>query len=53
MLDEKRYEALGQPRRVVIIDDVVTTGATIEALAKVLRKAGVEDVAVWALARTA
>lgn len=41
------------PRRVVLFDDVVTTGATIEAAASLLKKKGVEYVAVWSLARTA
>ena len=36
---------------VALIDDVVTTGATASALAKVLRKAGVARVEVWACAR--
>lgn len=40
------------PARVAIVDDVVTTGATARALAKVLRQAGAEQVQVWALART-
>jgi len=36
---------------VALIDDVVTTGATAAALAKVLRRAGVPRVEVWACAR--
>lgn len=36
---------------VALIDDVVTTGATASALAKVLRRAGVGRVEVWACAR--
>ncbi len=36
---------------VAILDDVVTTGATANELAKVLRKAGVEQIEVWACAR--
>ncbi len=34
----------------IIIDDVVTTGATVEALARELRRVGVARVHVWALA---
>jgi predicted amidophosphoribosyltransferase len=35
----------------VILDDVVTTGATSNELSKVLKAAGVEKVTVWAVAR--
>ena len=38
--------------RVVIVDDVVTTGATVNALARCLKKAGACRVDVWAVART-
>ena len=37
---------------VALLDDVVTTGSTVTAVAKVLRRAGVGRVDVWALART-
>lgn len=37
---------------VVIIDDVVTTGATVDALARCLKRAGASRVDVWAVART-
>ncbi|MCL7751176.1 double zinc ribbon domain-containing protein [Guyparkeria hydrothermalis] len=40
------------PRRVAIIDDVLTTGASARALAAALRQAGAASVSVWALART-
>lgn len=36
---------------IVIVDDVVTTGATTNELAKLLKQAGVEKVGVWSLAR--
>ncbi len=39
-------------RRLIIIDDVVTTGATVFELAKTLRRAGAEHVEVWSLTRT-
>ncbi len=41
-----------QARHVVLVDDVVTTGSTVSELAKTLKRAGVERVDVWALART-
>ncbi len=36
---------------VAILDDVVTTGATVNELAKTLRQAGVQRIDVWACAR--
>ncbi len=39
-------------RSVAIVDDVVTTGATAQALATLLMDAGTQQVQVWALART-
>ena len=38
---------------VALVDDVVTTGATVGELARVLKYNGVERVDVWAVARTA
>jgi competence protein ComFC len=38
-------------RRVVLLDDVFTTGATTSACAKVLRSAGAGEVCVWTVAR--
>ena len=43
---------LPQEARVAIIDDVVTTGSTVAAMARTLRRAGAGDIQVWALART-
>ncbi|MBM3111987.1 ComF family protein [Pseudomonas sp. P66] len=40
-------------RHVALIDDVLTTGATAQAIASLLRKAGVRRVDVYCLARTA
>ncbi len=37
---------------VAIIDDVMTTGSTVNALARVLKESGVEYVDVWVAART-
>ncbi|MFT7223375.1 MAG: ComF family protein [Cellvibrionaceae bacterium] len=39
-------------KSVAIVDDVVTTGATANTLAKALRKAGAGEIRVWALCRT-
>ena len=47
------FEARGaMDGHVVIIDDVVTTGATVNALARCLKTAGARRVDVWAIART-
>lgn len=40
------------PKRIAIVDDVLTTGATAGELARVLKKAGTEHIEIWALART-
>lgn len=40
------------PASVAIIDDVITTGSTVHALAGVLRQAGVRDIRIWAVAKT-
>lgn len=40
------------PLHVVIVDDVMTTGSSADALARVLKGSGVERVSVWVLART-
>jgi ComF family protein len=38
--------------RIAIVDDVITTGATVNALALALRSAGAVHVEAWAVART-
>jgi len=48
--DLKRLDRL-DGRRVVLIDDVLTTGATVSAAAKVLKRAGVARVDVLSFAR--
>lgn len=39
-------------RRILLVDDVYTTGTTVNECAKALRRAGAADVYVWTLART-
>lgn len=38
-------------KHVAIVDDVMTTGQTVQELAKVLRAAGVQQIDVWVVAR--
>jgi ComF family protein len=40
-----------QDKRIVLLDDVFTTGATTSACAKLLRDAGAGEVCVWTVAR--
>jgi predicted amidophosphoribosyltransferase len=37
---------------VALVDDVFTSGATAGEISRLLKKAGVEQVDVWVLART-
>ena len=39
------------PKHVAVLDDVMTTGATLAECTRVLKRAGVQRVDVWALAR--
>lgn len=39
-------------KHVAIFDDVVTTGTTVNELARQLKRSGVETIEVWAIART-
>ena len=41
-----------QARHVAILDDVITTGSTVAEIAGILKAAGVEEIEVWAVART-
>lgn len=38
-------------RHLVLVDDVITTGNTLEELARLCKKAGVEKVSAWCAAR--
>jgi ComF family protein len=46
-LDEKPI-----PKHIAIVDDVITTGSTINELAHLLKKGGCQRIDVWAIART-
>ena len=47
------YTATGPaPGRIVLVDDVYTTGATANAAASALRKAGAREVEIVTFART-
>ena len=37
---------------VALIDDVITTGSTLNEIAKLLKQAGIENIHVWGLAKT-
>lgn len=44
MVEEKRAKEGSLPRSVILVDDIYTTGSTIEACTRVLKHAGVKDV---------
>lgn len=50
--DAFRCDAHVDGLHVAIVDDVVTTGATVHELARVLKARGAVRVSVWAVART-
>ena len=39
-------------KHVAIVDDIVTTGATVHSLCKALRHAGVDQIEIWCICRT-
>lgn len=41
-----------QGKRIALIDDVMTTGTSLDELAKTLKQAGAREVEVWVVART-
>ncbi len=47
-----RSSKVVQGTRVALIDDVLTTGSTAQALSQTLLKAGAKSVEIWLLART-
>lgn len=50
-VDAQRLAELGPGLRVALVDDVMTTGATLGAMAGTLLAAGVERVEYWVVAR--
>ncbi|HKQ36996.1 MAG TPA: ComF family protein, partial [Verrucomicrobiae bacterium] len=48
-----RASQLVAGKRIIVVDDVFTTGATTNACARLLRKHGADAVCVWTLARGA
>lgn len=45
------YQPLKAYKRVAIVDDVLTTGSTLNVICAELLKAGVVEIQVWVLAR--
>ncbi|KFI21091.1 ComF family protein, partial [Nitrosococcus oceani] len=39
-------------QRIAVVDDVMTTGATLNELAKILRRQGAVEINNWVVART-
>ncbi|MEJ2682697.1 MAG: ComF family protein [Gammaproteobacteria bacterium] len=46
-----RREKLPTAQHVAILDDVLTTGATMEALTQTLHSAGIKRISIWTLAK--
>ena len=47
-----RWSGPSVPRHLILVDDVLTSGATLEAATTICLAAGVEQVDVWVFART-
>lgn len=47
-----QLKAQALPKHVVLVDDVVTTGATLDYLTSLLKTKGVQTISVWTLAIT-
>ena len=46
------YDPRQEYRHVAVVDDIVTSGATAGEITRLLHRAGVDHVEIWALART-
>lgn len=51
-LDMERLAALGPIRHVAVIDDVMTTGATLAEITRLLRDAGIPEISLLVVTRT-
>ncbi len=51
-LVNKKYRDLVKGKKILLLDDVMTTGATLDNCAKVLKKFGAREVVVVAIAKT-
>ena len=48
----KKYRNLIKDKTIFLLDDIITTGATVENCAKILKKKGAKRVVVISLAKT-
>jgi competence protein ComFC len=48
----KKYRELVKGKKILLIDDVMTTGATLENSAKELKRRGAKEVLVLTIAKT-
>lgn len=51
-VNARRLATLGRPLRVAVVDDVMTTGATLGEIARTLQGAGISGIEFWVVART-